>query len=116
MSGGGVRILTIDIAHPPMHPSDAERALDETLRRAALAPEILAVRIVHGYGSGGRGGALRAVARNWAYARRSRIAAVVPGEEFSPTDPAVGELIAGGGLTLSDLGTRDPGWTLIVPR
>ena len=103
-------VTTIDVAHPPMSSAQAEEALDGLLRSGGAAR---LVRVIHGYGSGGRGGTLKTAVRNWAYRRRDRILLAIPGEEFSPLEPKTAELISGAGLSIGDVGPADQGMTLL---
>lgn len=111
---GGGAIITVDVAHPPMSSEAAEERLDELLRAASLTGGARIIRVIHGYGSGGKGGALKTAVRNWAYRRKAKLAMVVPGEEYSPFDQEVQDILVNAGLTASQLGSADPGWTLIV--
>ena len=110
----GGAVMTIDIAHPPMSSDDAERALDEALRSALLAGTARLIRIIHGYGSGGKGGTLKITARNWAYRRRGKFLVIVPGEEYSPFDPRVTGLLGAAGISLGEVGPSDPGVTILL--
>lgn len=107
-------VLTIDVAHPPMSSDDAERALDETLRSAELSGATRVVRVIHGYGSGGKGGTLRTAVRNWAYRRRGKIRMVIPGEEYSPLGSPIGRVLQESGISLREVGPPDPGVTILV--
>ena len=107
--------MTIDIAHPPLPGPQAEDALDEALRTALRSNSVRVVKIIHGYGSGGTGGALRTVARNWAYRNRARLHASIPGEEITSGEGL--RLAAACGLTpTGDLGGDNPGVTILWVR
>lgn len=109
-------VVTIDIAHPPMRSEEAEAALDATLRSALLSGRVRIVRIIHGYGSGGKGGTLRTTARNWAFRRKGKVAAVIPGESYSPLDPLIAPVLREAGIPLDAVGPADQGVTLLVLR
>jgi hypothetical protein len=97
-----------------MSSDQAGEALDELLRTLAPGGRTRIVRVIHGYGSGGKGGTLRTAVRNWAYRRRGKFALILPGEEYSPFLPAVREHLApGGGATISDLADTGEGMTLL---
>ncbi len=81
-------VLSIDVAHPPLHPDAVEQTLLETLAAARNSRAVRVVKVIHGYGSSGRGGNTAEVVRNWAFRVRTRLRAVIPGEEFSRFDPA----------------------------
>lgn len=65
----------------------AQSLLSQSLRTAKAGGAHL-VKLIHGYGSTGKGGAIRsAVRRELAdRKRRGQIAAYIPGEDFSPFD------------------------------
>jgi hypothetical protein len=106
-------IQTIDIAHPPLPPAEAEAMLDSTLRSISLSPDRRVLKIIHGYGSSGKGGSLKTVVRNWAYTHRDRILEILDGENFSPFNPVVQRLIASYNLTMSDIGQANEGVTIL---
>jgi hypothetical protein len=81
-------VLEIDVAHPPRHPDAVEEALLDALAAARNSPVVRIIKIIHGYGSSGRGGSTSETVRNWAFRMRRRILAVIPGEEFSRFDEA----------------------------
>ena len=81
-------VLQIDVAHPPLHPDLVEEALQEALAAARNSPAVRVIKVIHGYGSSGRGGSTSDIVRNWAFRMRSRVLEVIPGETFSRFDPA----------------------------
>lgn len=108
-------VVTIDVAHPPMSSDQAERALEEILRKATLSEGTRVIRVIHGYGSGGKGGTLKTAVRNWAYRKRNKFETILPGEEYSPFLPAMQELFKSiEGLGLSDLSDTNEGMTLLI--
>lgn len=44
------------------------------------------LKIVHGYGSSGRGGTTRTLVRNWAFEHRAHWRAVIEGERYTHLD------------------------------
>lgn len=68
--------------------AQARIRLDQALR-TARARQWKAVKLIHGYGSTGKGGAIRRLVHTELAARRKagQIRAFVPGEEFSPFYP-----------------------------
>jgi hypothetical protein len=108
-------VLTIDVAHPPLSSDEAERLLDDALRSAVLRGSPRVIRVIHGYGSGGRGGTLKTAVRNWAYRRRAKLALVVAGEKFSPFDPDLLGILSGTGVSPLGLEPVDQGCTLVFP-
>jgi hypothetical protein len=105
--------MTVDIAHPPIAADAAEELLESSLRSIRLSSERRVLRIVHGYGSSGRGGALKTFAQNWLYRKRSALRAIIPGEEVTPFDPRAQELAAECRLSITaDLGPATEGMTI----
>jgi len=76
------KVINLEKGMPPLETALAE--LSSELRRAKAAGFSYA-KIIHGYGSGGKGGAIRDGVRKAlaGYRRSGRIRAFVPGEEFS---------------------------------
>jgi hypothetical protein len=107
-------ILTLDIAHPPLRSDAAEIVLDESLRKAKNFSLYRVLKIVHGYGSGGKGGTLKTVVRNWVYKNQSNIKYAIDGEQISPFNPLVQEMCIACNLQLSkDFGIPNKGVTII---
>ncbi len=80
---------TIDVAHPPRHPDDVETALLDAWSRARNSHDIRLLKIIHGYGSSGRGGSTKEIVRNWVYQQRRHFRAIIPGEDYSLFNTAV---------------------------
>ena len=116
-SAGPSAVVTIDVAHPPLSSEEAERALDDILRRATLSGGTRVIRVIHGYGSGGKGGTLKTTVRNWAFRRRGKFDLILPGEEYSPSLPAVQEFIKSAeDIGLADFSDANEGMTLLILR
>lgn len=115
MKGSAKNIVTtIDVAHPPLSSEETEAALDSLLRRSGPGRGGMVLKIIHGYGSSGKGGRLKETVRNWAYRRRGKFSLVVPGEEFSVFSPEVREAIVGAGNPpLADLADVNQGMTIV---
>lgn len=114
MEGGVSLIRTIDIAHPPLSSAEAERLLEDELRRAVLSGNVRVLRVIHGYGSSGRGGTLKTLVANWAYTRRAKFSLVVPGERFSPYDRDIRErIMEPGGPGLQEFADANEGVTFL---
>jgi hypothetical protein len=109
-------ILTIDIAHPPLHAVEAEAVLDDALRTFSHSSRQRVLKIIHGYGSGGKGGALKTLVRNWAFTHRNRIREIIDGENLSPFNPIIQELISVTRVTLNEIGSPNEGVTLLWIR
>lgn len=85
------KVINLEKGMPPLETALA--GLSSELRRAKAAGFSYA-KIIHGYGSGGKGGAIRNGVRKAlaGYRRSGRIRAFVSGEEFSAFDPATREM------------------------
>ena len=106
--------MTIDIAHPPLTGAQAEALLDDSLRMVNGSPLLRVLKVIHGYGSSGKGGSLRTVVGNWSYRNRNKIRASIAGESFSPFDGEAQHLGAECGTSvLSDIGPANRGMTIV---
>lgn len=78
-----VHIENLEQGRPTVE--QARIRLDQALR-SARAKRFKAVKLIHGYGSSGKGGAIRHDVQSAlaAHQRAGRIKAFVPGEKFSP--------------------------------
>lgn len=107
-------LLTIDVAHPPRHPDAVETALLDAWETARNSPTLRLIKIIHGYGSGGKGGATRELVRNWAFRRRGRFRGTLYGENYTLLDPATQEMRGEvGQYADKDLTMPNPGITII---
>jgi hypothetical protein len=75
------------------------------------------LKIIHGYGSSGKGGNTRNTVRNWLFSKRTRFEAILPGEDCHPTNP-LAETIAKAITPESDpdLLRSNPGVTFVWIR
>ncbi len=106
--------FVIDVGHPPRPPQQVENELAEALARVRNSSSLRAVKVVHGYGSHGRGGSTKETVRNWAFQFRRRFRAVINGEDYGIFDDDTQEMRqACGQIDDADLGTGNPGITLI---
>lgn len=82
MSRLSCKIINLEKGMPALGTALAQ--LSSELRRARAAGFSYA-KIIHGYGSGGKGGAIKAGVQKAlaAYQKEGRVRAFVPGEEFS---------------------------------
>lgn len=107
-------LLTIDVAHPPLHPDQVEEELLRALSKVQNSPALHILKIVHGHGSSGRGGSTKETVRNWAFRNRHRFRAVVEGEQYSLYNPTVQEMRKDVGDYIDpDLSAANPGITII---
>jgi hypothetical protein len=110
-------LLVIDVAHPPRRPGDVETELQDALRKAQGSPSIRVIKIIHGYGSSGKGGVTRETVRNWGYVNRKRIRYIIAGEQYSLTDEATQTLRREvGDYPDPDIGAGNGGITVIWVR
>jgi hypothetical protein len=79
-------VLIIDVAHPPRPPEAVEQALNDALDAVQRSSTLRIIKVVHGYGSSGRGGSTLQTVRNWGYNARKRMREIIPGEEYTIFD------------------------------
>ena len=79
-------LLTIDVAHPPRHPDAVEQDILDALRTVRNTHRIRVLKIIHGYGSSGRGGSTKDLVRNWIFRQRDRFKGVIEGERYGRLD------------------------------
>ena len=107
-------ILTIDIAHPPLTSENAERVLDDELKQIRSAQQWRVLKVIHGYGTNERPAVLKQVVQNWAHRNRTRLLAVIPGEDYDILDAKTQEMRKQcGQVPDADLGKSNPGITLL---
>jgi len=107
-------ILTIDIAHPPLPPDAVEQTLLDSWGRVRNSPTLRILKIVHGYGSSGRGGKTKEIVRNWIFRNSSRFRAVIDGTSYTLFDGKVRDMIGETGpITDPDLGAQNQGVTIV---
>ena len=110
-------LITIDIAHPPLHSDAAEAMLDKSLRDAQLSGTLRIINIIHGYGSQGKGaGVLKTLVKNWAYNNRQRIKATIGGEQISPFHPLTQSMVSSCGISFGDISSANQGTTILWVR
>jgi hypothetical protein len=107
-------IHTIDIAHPPLTSETAENVLYEeaTLVRSTQTWRVL--KVIHGHGLSERPAVLKQVVHNWAHRNRTRLLAVIPGENYNILDTDTQEMRKQcGQVSDVDLGASNSGITII---
>jgi hypothetical protein len=110
-------LLVVDVAHPPMPPHIVEEQLLAAWSRARNTPSVRVLKIIHGYGSSGKGGSTGVVVRNWVHGQRSRFRAVIPGESYTLFDATTQSLRKEiGTFHDPDLHNGNPGITVIWIR
>jgi hypothetical protein len=106
-------LLAIDVGHPPRPPKQVESELEAALAKVRSSSTLRALKVVHGYGSHGRGGSTKETVRNWAFQFRKRFRAVINGEDYDIFDDATQEMREEcGQVADADLGIGNAGITL----
>lgn len=107
-------ILTIDVAHPPRHPDDVQEELLRAWSEVRNSPALRILKIIHGYGSSGKGSATKDVVRNWVFRNSSKFRQTIDGEDYSlynaPTREMRKEV---GAYTDTDLGSGNAGLIIV---
>jgi hypothetical protein len=107
-------IFVIDIGHPPRPPQQVEETLAEALAKVRNSSTLRAIKVIHGYGSHGRGGNTKETVQNWAYQFRRHFRAIIAGENYDLFDADTQEMRRECGLVSdADLGKGNPGVTLL---
>jgi len=107
-------ILTVDVGHPPLPADRVEEILLDAWTQVRNSLTLRLLKVIHGYGSSGKGGTTREVVRNWAFAHRAKFRGVIEGEGYVVFDHTVQEMRKEIGLFPdSDLDTANPGITVI---
>ena len=107
-------MMTINVAHPPLSGGAAEQLLDESLRSIRSSSSLRILKVIHGYGSTGKGGTLRTTVRNWCYTKGAQVRGVLPGEDASPFDERARAIASACGISASaDLGPANDGMTIV---
>lgn len=107
-------ILTIDVAHPPRRPGDVEEELFRALSYIRNSPTLRVLKIVHGYGSSGKGSTTKETVRNWAFRITAKVRQTIDGEHYGLYDAATQQMRKEvGGFVDTDLDTGNPGITLL---
>jgi len=106
-------LLTVDVAHPPLPQERVEEILRESLTLVRNSAHLRVLKIVHGYGSSGAGGHTKTVVLNWTYQNRSRLRAVIQGEQYNLSEREVQTMrIEIGPYRDNDLEVANPGITI----
>lgn len=107
-------LLTIDLAHPARPPARVEADLEAVFHKVRNSTQHRAIKVIHGYGSHGRGGSTRETVRDWAYNFRRRLRAVIYGENYNIFDDDTQELREEcGQIDDHDLNAANPGITIL---
>ena len=110
-------LTTIDLAHPPMSQPEAEVELARAVAAVRNSSYLRILKVIHGYGSSGKGGSTREVVRNWTFRQRRKFRGVIEGEHYSLYDEETRLMFAEVGLTDDpDLHAPNPGITILWIR
>ncbi|MFN0159339.1 MAG: hypothetical protein ACKVRP_14860 [Bacteroidota bacterium] len=110
-------LLTIDVAHPPRRPADVEDELVRTWNLIRNTPSLRIIKIIHGYGSAGKGGATRETVRNWVFNNRGKFRAIINGEEYGLENTDVQDMrIEVGQFEDTDIDAANAGLTIVWVR
>ena len=104
----------IDVAHPPRHPDRVEEALNDALSHVRSSCQYRAIKVIHGYGSHGRGGTTKETVRNWAFRFRRHFDHIIEGENYSLFDDTTQAMRDDcGRIDDEDLDAANPGITIL---
>lgn len=108
-------VHTVDVAHPPRRPADVEADLLAAWNTVRNSGSLRFLKIVHGFGSTGKGGSTRELVRNWLFARGERpFRGVIYGEDYTLFNPRVQQMRAEAGQFADpDLSAPNPGVTIV---
>lgn len=105
---------TIDVAHPPRHPDAVERDVLDALVHVRRSSHLRVLKIIHGYGSSGKGGSTKEIVKNALFRQRSRCVTIIDGERYGLLDADTEALRAAAGqFPDQDLGAANPGITVV---
>ena len=114
MSSPGSFLLTLDVGHPPRPPAQVEAELGGALSRVRSSAGLRGIKVVHGYGSHGRGGSTRDTVRDWAFQFRRHFRGVINGEDYHLFNDLTQELRQEcGQFDDPDLGAGNAGITIL---
>jgi len=88
----GLVVRTIDVAHPPRRPDETEEKILQAWGEVRNSSSLRILKIIHGYGSSGKGGTTREVVRNWLFRNRGKFRGVIEGEEYNVYNVVVQEM------------------------
>ena len=105
-------VLVLDVAHPPRHADEVERELLDAWSRVRNSSALRILKVIHGYGSSGRGGSTKDTVRNWVFRHRSKFKSVIEGESLNVYHATTQELIKEVGSFAGE-DSDNPGMTII---
>ena len=94
-----------------------EQELLDAVQRIRSSSVLRVLKIVHGYGSTGKGGRTREVVLNWLYRQRPRLRTVIEGADYGILEPDTRRLRAAvGQYPDPDLDASNRGVTVVWVR
>lgn len=112
-----VLLLTIDVAHPPRRPGEVEEDLLQAWNEVRNSSSLRVLKIIHGYGSTGKGGTTKETVRNWLFLNKGKFLRVIEGEEYNMYNEVVQEMRGDvGQLADHDLNAGNQGMTIVWVR
>ncbi len=84
---GKACVRVVDVAHPPRRADAVEDLLMREWGVVRNSAQWRVIKVIHGYGSSGRGGSTRETVRNWSSRMKGKFLAVIAGEEYSMFHP-----------------------------
>ncbi|HXG00607.1 MAG TPA: hypothetical protein VNL69_07465 [Bacteroidota bacterium] len=107
-------VVVIDVAHPPRAPEVVEDELLQAWTSVRNSPSLRVIKVIHGYGSTGKGGSTRENVRNWAFRNRRHFRAVLNGEDYTLFNNEVQQMrLQVGQYPDPDLQFGNPGITVL---
>jgi hypothetical protein len=107
-------VYTVDIAHPPRHPDRVEEELLEAWSHVRNSSTLRVLKIVHGYGSHGKGSSTKLLARNWVFTNRLKFRGTIDGEHYTLHDATTAGLRKElGSFDDPDMNAGNPGIVIV---
>jgi hypothetical protein len=107
-------IFTIDVAHPPLRPEEVEEELLHAWSEVRNSPSFRILKVIHGYGSSGKGSATKDVVRNWIFRNRNKFKQTIDGENYNLHNASTQEMRKQvKTYTDVDLGSANAGITIV---
>lgn len=108
----GLLVLVCDVAHPSRSADQVEQELLNAWGQVRNSSSLRILKVVHGYGSSGKGGSTKETVRNWVFRNRMKFKSVIEGENFNLYHAATQDLIKEVG-SLNGEERDNPGTTII---
>jgi len=107
------KLLTIDIAHPPLDASTAESVLDAALKQIQLSKTLRGLKIV--YGLAGKGdSSQKIIADNWIFINRNRLKCAIQYDRVDTFGQNIEELAAECDFSIREEFGLATEWNMII--